>query len=297
MSSMEGFAGRVIETRTTSIFVAYAGSGPPLLLLHGFPQTHLMWREVASQLASQFTVVCADLRGYGRSGCPQSTPDHLPYSKRMIGQDMVDIMQHLGFEHFSVAGHDRGGRVAYRMALDHPEVITRLALLDIVPTETAWSRADSRLALSFWPWALLAQPEPLPEKILTGVPEAIIDDALTGWGTTAEVFPPEVRDAYVKSISDYEHAHAICEEYRAAATVDREHDKADRQNGRRIKCPVLVLWSTPGALDEWYVDEGGPLALWREWADDVEGSAIKGGHFFPEAASSETAAALQQFFQ
>ena len=141
MSRMEGFAGRVIETRTTSIFVAYAGSGagsgPPLLLLHGFPQTHLMWREVASQLASHFTVVCADLRGYGRSGCPQSSPDHLPYSKRVMGQDMVDVMQHLGFEHFSVAGHDRGGRVAYRMALDHPKVITRLAVLDIVPTETA----------------------------------------------------------------------------------------------------------------------------------------------------------------
>jgi len=298
---MEGFAGRVIETRTTSIFVAYAGSGagsgPPLLLLHGFPQTHLMWRDVASQLASEFTVVCADLRGYGRSGCPQSSPDHLPYSKRVMSQDMVDVMKHLGFEHFSVAGHDRGGRVAYRMALDHPEVITRLAVLDIVPTETAWSRADSRLALSFWPWALLAQPEPLPEKILTAVPEAIIDDALTGWGTVAQVFPPEVHDAYVKSISDYEHAHAICEEYRAAATVDREHDKADRQNGRRIKCPVLVLWSTPGALDEWYVDEGGPLALWRAWADDVQGSAIKGGHFFPEAAPGETAAALQRFFQ
>jgi haloacetate dehalogenase len=297
MSSMEGFAGRVIDTRQTSIFVSYAGSGPPLLLLHGFPQTHLMWRKIAAQLASQFTVVCADLRGYGRSGCPQSTPDHLPYSKRAMGDDMVDVMQHLGFEHFSVAGHDRGGRVAYRMALDRPEAITRLAVLDIVPTETAWSRADSRLALSFWPWILLAQPEPLPEKILTAVPEAIIDDALAGWGTAAQTFSPEVRDAYVKAISDYEHAHAICEEYRAAATVDREHDKADRLNGRRIKCPMLVLWSTPGALDEWYVDDGGPLALWREWADDVQGSAIKGGHFFPEAAPVETADALRQFFR
>ena len=132
---MEGFAGRVIETRQTGIFVSYAGSGLPLLLLHGFPQTHLMWRKVAAQLASNFTVVCADLRGYGRSGCPPSTPDHLPYSKRVMGDDMVDVMQQLGFEHFSVAGHDRGGRVAYRMALDHPEAITRLAVLDIVPIQ------------------------------------------------------------------------------------------------------------------------------------------------------------------
>jgi len=204
-----------------------------------------MWRKVALQLAAQFTVVCPDLRGYGRSGCPQSTPDHLPYSKRVMGEDMVDVMQQLRFARFSVAGHDRGGRVAYRMALDHPETITRLAVLDIVPTETAWSRADSRLALSFWPWSLLAQPEPLPEKILTTVPEAIIDDALAGWGTAAKVFSPEVRDAYVESISDYKHAHAICEEYRAAATVDREHDKADRLHGRRIKIHLhLALLAT-----------------------------------------------------
>jgi len=294
---MPGFTNSIIETSETNIFVSRAGSGSPLLLLHGFPQTHLMWRKVASRLASQFTVVCADLRGYGLSGCPKSTPDHLPYSKRVMGKDMVAVMKQLGFERFSVAGHDRGGRVAYRMALDHPDAITRLAVLDIVPTETAWSRADSRLALSFWPWSLLAQPEPLPEKILTTVPEAIIDDALAGWGTAAQVFSPEARDAYIRSISDYEHAHAICEEYRAAATIDRDHDQADRLNGKRIECPILVLWSTPGALDEWYVDEGGPLALWREWADDVQGSPIEGGHFFPEAAPLETATALQKFFR
>ena len=182
MQTMKGFTSSSIETSETSIFVCSAGSGPPLLLLHGFPQTHLMWRNVALQLASHFTVACADLRGYGLSGCPQSTSDHLPYSKRVMGKDMVAVMKQLGFEQFSVAGHDRGGRVAYRMALDHPEAIARLAVLDIVPTETAWSRADSRLALSFWPWSLLAQPGPLPEKILTTVPEAIIDNALAGWG-------------------------------------------------------------------------------------------------------------------
>src|SRR5262249_50232130 len=167
---MDDFETAEVETGEVAIFVRRSGSGAPVLLLHGFPQTHLMWRGIAPLLAHDFTVVCADLRGYGRSGCPGSTPDHAPYAKRAMAQDMVIVMQRLGFRHFAVAGHDRGGRVAYRMALDHPGRIDRLAVLDVVPTATVWDRADARLALDYWPWSLLAQPEPFPERLLTAAP-------------------------------------------------------------------------------------------------------------------------------
>ena len=290
---------RTAELRTdeTTIFVRLGGAGPPLLLLHGFPETHLMWREVAPILAGDFTVVCADLRGYGRSGCPDSTPDHSAYSKRAMARDMVAVMDQLGHRHFSVAGHDRGGRVAYRMALDHPDRIARLAVLDIVPTETAWRQADDLFAQAFWPWSLLAQPEPLPERILTAAADAIVDNALDGWGSPPEVFPRDIRAAYVDALRGEGHAHAICEEYRAAATIDREHDRADLAAGRRIGSPLLALWSGQGPLGTWYADEGGPLALWQAWSDDVRGRPVDGGHFFPEEAPEPTAEALRRFFR
>jgi haloacetate dehalogenase len=293
---MDDFTSAEIQTGETSIFVRSYGSGPPILLLHGFPQTLLMWRSVAPLLARNFTVVCADLRGYGRSGCPLSAPDHAPYAKRSMARDMVTVMEQIGFPRFSIAGHDRGGRVAYRLALDHPDRVERLAILDIVPTEAVWERADARFALAYWPWSLLAQPEPLPERILTAAPEAILDDALGGWGSPAAVFPSEVRTAYVQALRDPSHAHAICEEYRAAATIDREHDKADAASGRRIVCPLLALWSAQGSLGTWYVEESGPIALWRGWCDDVQGHALDAGHFFPEEAPEQTADALNRFF-
>jgi haloacetate dehalogenase len=293
---MDSFARADIQAGEASILVCWKGSGPPVLLLHGFPQTHLMWRSVAPLLARNFTVVCADLRGYGRSSCPASTPTHAPYAKRAMAGDMVTVMQRLGFPRFSVAGHDRGGRVAYRMALDHPDRVDRLAVLDILPTETVWDRADARFALAFWPWSLLAQPEPLPERILAAAPDAIVDDALGGWGSPLNVFPPEIRAAYIQALRNPDCAHAICEEYRAAATIDREHDKADRVNGRRIACPLLALWSARGALETWYVDESGPIGLWRAWGDDVQGHALDAGHFFPEEAPEQTADALNRFF-
>jgi haloacetate dehalogenase len=293
---MHGFTSIEIDSGETRIYARRAGSGPPLLLLHGFPQTHLTWRDIAPVLARNFTVVCADLRGYGRSGCPPSAPDHAPYSKRAMARDMARVMEALGFERFSVAGHDRGGRVAYRLALDHPQRVQRLAVLDILPTETVWAHADARLALGYWPWSLLAQPAPLPERLLAAAPEAVVDNALGGWGSPAGVFGPEVRAAYVDALRDPAHVHAICEEYRAAATLDREHDQADLAAGRRIGCPVLALWGAGGALDTWYAAEGGPLALWRAWSDDVQGHAVDAGHFFPEEAPGPTANALRRFF-
>jgi haloacetate dehalogenase len=238
---LEGFEAADVPPGETSISVRRSGSGLPILLLHGFPQTHLMWRSVEPLLARRFAVICADLRGYGRSGCPAFTPDHAPYAKRAMTRDIVAVMERLGFQRFSVAGHDRGGRVAYRLALDHPERVDRIGVLDILPTGEAWERADARFALAFWPWSLLAQPEPLPERLVAAAPEAVVDDALGGWGSPKGAFGPEVRAAYVEALRDPARVHAICEEYRAAATRDREHDEADRRSGRRIACPVLAL--------------------------------------------------------
>jgi haloacetate dehalogenase len=296
VDTVDGFATHEIDTGETRIFARTHGSGKPLLLLHGFPQTHLMWRSVGPLLARTFTVVCADLRGYGRSACPPAGPDHAAYAKRAMARDMVAVMERLGFTRFAVAGHDRGGRVAYRLALDHPDRIERLAVLDIVPTETAWQRADDRFALGYWPWTLLAQDEPLPERVMAASADALVDAALGGWGTPADVFPADIRAAYTQALHDPVHTHAICEEYRAAATLDREHDREDRARGRRIACPMLAVWSAQGPLDSWYTREGGPEALWREWADSVEAHRIDAGHFFPEEAPEATAEILGRFF-
>ena len=292
---MQDFRTADIDTGETTIFTCSHGSGPPLLLLHGFPQTHLMWRDIAPVLARDFTVVCADLRGYGQSGCPASSPDHAPYAKRAFARDMLAVMARLGFPRFAVAGHDRGGRVAYRLALDHPDAVARLAVLDILPIDIVWDRADARLALGYWPWSLLAQPAPLPETILAGSADAIVDNALHGWGSPHRAFPDDIRSAYVAALRVPGHAEAISEEYRAAAGIDIEHDRADRLAGRHIACPVLALWAAGGPLDSWYPQ--GPLALWRQWADNVSGQAVDGGHFFPEVAPQRTAELLGAFFK
>jgi haloacetate dehalogenase len=255
-----------------------------------------MWRDIAPLHAREFTVVWADQRGYGRSGCPPSEADHAPYAKRAMARDMVAVMAQCGFARFSVAGHDRGGRVAYRLALDHRERVQRLAVLDVVTIADAWEHSDKRLATGYWPWSLLAQDEPLPERLLSGAPDAVVDSALHGWGSSSEAFNAEVREAYVDALRDPAHVHAICEEYRAAASIDHEHDIADRDAGRRIGCPLLALWSGAGPLGSWYDGAGGPLALWRKWADDVSGDPCEGGHFFPEETPPLTAARLRDFF-
>jgi haloacetate dehalogenase len=292
----ERFRALEIQGEGAGIFLRLSGSGPPILLLHGFPQTHLMWRLVAPLLARHFTVVCADLRGYGRSGCPSSCSDPAPYTKRAMANDMVSVMGKLGFSRFSIAGHDRGGRVAYRLALDHRQSVDHLAVLDILTVADAWERADKKLAVGYWPWSLLAQPEPLPERLILAAPDVVVDDALSGWGSPKDAFSPEVRMHYIDALRDPTHVHAICEEYRAAATLDHNHDRADQQAGRRIACPVLVLWSGLGPLNSWYTKEGGPLALWRKWANDVRGKALDAGHFFPEEIPQRTADELNAFF-
>ena len=291
-----GFETAVVDVGETTIFTRRKGSGRPLLLLHGFPQTHVMWHRVAPALAEAFTVVCADLRGYGASGIAPSRPDHAPYAKRAMALDMVRLMDALGFGQFSVAGHDRGGRVAYRMALDHPDRVQRVAVLDVVPTIEAFQRADARFVLAFWPWSLLAQPAPLPERLITADPEAVVDAALEGWGSDRSSFPLDVRAAYVEALRDPAHVHCICEEYRAAATLDVATETEDRRAGRRISCPLRVLWSAGSGLDTWYRDAGGPLRIWGDWAVDVTGRPVRGGHFFPEQNATETIAELRAFF-
>jgi haloacetate dehalogenase len=294
---MEGFSSEHVDTGEAHVFVRSAGGGPPLLLLHGFPQTHLMWRKVAPLLAQDFTVICADLRGYGQSSCPPSDREHAAYSKRTMARDMLSVMRAKGFESFAVAGHDRGARVAYRLALDHPDRVTRIAVLDIVPTASVWACADERFAMAFWPWTLLAQESPLPEAMLTSASRAIVEHASSAWGSEETSISPHVRAVYASALADPAHAHAICEEYRAAATLDRDHDLADRAIGRKISCPLLALWSAGGPVDTWYAEQSGPLALWREYAHDVRGETIDGGHFFPEQNPERTADVLRQFFQ
>jgi haloacetate dehalogenase len=293
----DGFDAAEVDVGDTTLFFRRKGVGEPVLLLHGFPETHLMWHRIAPALAAEFTVICPDLRGYGASGKPASSPEHLPYSKSALASDMVRLMEALGFARFRVAGHDRGARVAYRMALDHPERVERLAVLDIIPTCEVFERADSRLLLSFWPFSLLAQPTPLPERLILAAPESVVDDALANWGSDPARFPAEIRAAYVEALRDPQTVHAICEEYRAAASIDIATDLRDRRSGHRIRCPVCVLWSEGGGLDTWYSAAGGPLGIWREWATDVTGRALAGGHFFPEANPDATLAELHAFFR
>lgn len=293
--TLDGFESRDMAANGTRIFVCCAGSGPPVLLLHGFPETLLMWRHVAPRLARSFTVVCADLRGYGRSGCPPSDSDHASYSKRVMARDMVEVMHGLGFGQFAVVGHDRGGRVAYRLALDHQDRVRHVAVLDVLPNETVWERADEKFALAFWPWTLLAQPAPFPERVLMSTADSIVDHALEAWGSPAAVFPADVRAAYAAPLRDPEHARAVCEEYRAAATIDREHDRADLAARRRITSPLLVLWNARGPLGSWYESEGGPVGLWQQWSTQVSGRSLAAGHFFPEEVPDETATALEHF--
>lgn len=292
---LDAFKTETIDTENTRIVIRRAGAGAPLLLLHGFPQTHVMWHRVAPSLARNFTVICADLRGYGASGKPPSTANHEPYSKRAMALDMIEVMRALGFQQFAVVGHDRGARVAYRMALDHPGSVLRLAVLDILPTLEVIRRTDVQSALTFWPWSLLSQPAPLPETLVGMNPEAVVDDALANWGSQPSAFTAEARAGYIDALRDPDSVHAICEEYRAAVTCDLDMDEADRAAGRKIIAPVLALWSEGGGLDTWYRSAGGPLEIWKNWALNVSGRAIRGGHFFPEQNPAETIAELESF--
>ena len=286
MALFPGFELTRIDCGDATLRVRIGGTGPPVLLLHGHPQTHVMWHRVAPLLADAFTVVCPDLRGYGESSKPPTTDDHEPYSKRAMARDFAGLMTALGFETFSVAGHDRGGRVAYRLALDHPDRIDRLAVFDVVPTGEAWARADWCFVLTNPHWGFMAEPYPRPERVIGADPDAYY------YAGDVSVFDPEALEDYRRCARDPETIHGMCEDYRAGAAFDRELDWSDKAAGRRVGCPVLVLWAGKDELGEWY----DPLAVWREWADDVSGRALDSGHFLAEERPDKVAAELKAFF-
>lgn len=287
----EGFRIERIPAGEAEINARVGGSGPPLLLLHGYPQTHVMWRKVAAPLAGRFTVVAPDLRGYGDSGKPPGLPDHANYSKRAMARDQVEVMRALGFGRFAVAGHDRGGRVAHRMALDHPAAVARLAVLDIIPTRTMYARTDRTFAKAYYHWFFLIQPAPFPERLIGADPEAYLRHHMGGRYAGLAPFEPDGWPEYLRCFRDPTTIHATCEDYRAAESVDLAHDEADFGR-RRVECPLLALWGRHGVIERCF----DALADWREYAADVRGRALDCGHYLAEERPAETAAALLEFF-
>ncbi len=291
MALFDGFDRRRLSASGTEMNFVIGGGGPPLLLLHGYPQTHAIWHLVAPGLAREFTVVAPDLRGYGDSGKPAGGPGHVNYTKRAQGALQVELMTALGFDRFFVAGHDRGARVAYRMALDWPERVSKLATLDIVPTIETWERLDGLRGLGAYHWFFLAQPHDLPERLIGADPDYFLDYTLASWSGSPQAFAPEAIEEYRRCFRDKATIHATCEDYRAGAGADVEHDAADRGR-RRIACPMLVLWGGRKGF--------GPsdcLEVWKRWADDVRGAPIDSGHFLPEEAPAATERALREFFR
>lgn len=291
----EGFETTTLAGDGADIFCRIGGKGPPLLLLHGYPQTGAMWAGIAPRLAEGFTVVVPDLRGYGRSSMPAGDAEHRTYSKRQMARDMVAIMGGLGHRRFHVAGHDRGARVAYRLAFDSPERVERLAVLDIVPVAEVWEGMDAKAAIKTYHWPFLAQPHPLPETLIAADPVYYLDHTIASWtkAKTLEAFDAAALAEYRGSFDRPEAIHAACEDYRAGATIDWQLDREDREAGRRIAAPTLALWGGagfPGGGDD-------PLDVWRRWCEEVSGRAIDSGHFIVEEAADETLAALLEFFR
>jgi haloacetate dehalogenase len=274
---------RSVAAGDSTYAVEHDGDGPPVLLLHGFPQDHTCWRHVGGQLAAGHTVVAPDLKGVGESRAPRGGPLGEGYSKREIAAELVEVMSRLGHERFAVVGHDRGARVAYRMALDHPERVTRLCVLNVVPTVEQFDRLDAESALEYWPFLLLAQPEPFAEKLIGAAAELVIRHIHAAWAATT--INPEAVDHYVSAFTQPTIA-AWCAEYRAAFHLDRALDRQDRADGRTIDCPLLVHWGA---------SESAMLPVWRRWATDVRGGPLPGGHFIPEEAGDELVASLREF--
>jgi haloacetate dehalogenase len=284
-----GFDAFRIDAGGATINGVMGGRGPPLLLLHGYPQTHAEWHRIAPNLAKRFTVVATDLRGYGDSSKPADGDNHEGHSKRSMARDQIAVMKHLGFAQFAVVGHDRGGRVAQRMALDHPEAVTRLAVLDIVPTYRLYSAVTKEFASVYYHWFFLIQPAPVPETLIGNSAEFYLRHG-TFRGLVPGVIPEELYAEYLRCYRDPATLHAMCEDYRAGASIDLTHDKADL--GIKIKCPLLAIWGSKGAMDPLY----DVLETWRERASDVRGRSLPGGHWLPEQLPDELSAELLPFF-
>jgi haloacetate dehalogenase len=268
------------------------GSGPPLLLLHGFPQTHLIWEEVATYLSASYTLIMPDLRGYGASPKPESDAQHLTYSKRAMAADLIALMYELGYERFGVVGHDRGARVAHRLAMDHSQWVDKLMLLDISPTLTMYEQTDMVFAAGYWHWFFLVQQAPLPETMIGRDPVFFMEQFMVKRYPGRHIFAPHRWQAYLEALSDPACIHAMCEDYRASIGVDLEHDRYDRQQGLQLSMPVHVLWGAHGMIQKCFH----PLQDWSAVAKHVRGRALDAGHYLPEECSKEVALEIQAFF-
>ena len=288
----DGFELTTRDVTDGTLRLRIGGEGPPLLLLHGNPQTHAMWHHVAPVLARTHTVICPDLRGYGGSLKPPPSADHAAYSKRAMARDLAELMTGLGHERFAVVSHDRGARVAHRLALDFPDRVTRLAVLDIVPTIEHFERADMAFALGYYHWFWFAQPHPFPEELINAAPATWFHAHTSREPKSADFFDKDALADYLAAAHDPEMIRGMCEDYRAAATIDLEHDRISRSAGDRIRCPMLVLWGSKGKIGGWY----DPVSLWRDYASGaVEGLAVNSGHYLAEEAPAEVLGAVQPF--
>ena len=286
----EGFEQQQIQTSGTTINLVKSGDGPPLLLLHGYPQTHTMWHKVAPLLARDFTVVAADLRGYGDSGKLDGDPEHLNYSKRAMAQDQVEVMEQLGFDSFLLVGHDRGARVSHRLTKDHPQRVRKLATLDIIPTHRMFQIVNKEMATNTYHWFFLIQPYDFPERVIGAAADQFIRRSFERGANTAQVFPPEAVAEYVRCATKPEAIHAMCEDYRAGASIDLVHDEADFAD--KVNCPLLALWSATGYVGR----TQDVLQTWRDYATDVRGHSMPCGHHIAEEMPEEAHAAIKDFF-
>lgn len=287
-----GFTRATAEVNATRIHYLRGGNGPALLLLHGHPQTHVIWHKVAQQLAQQFTVIAADLRGYGDSAKPAGLPDHSNYSKRTMAQDQLELMAQLGYREFFVMGHDRGARVAYRMALDHPAIVRKLVLLDIAPTLAMYEQTSREFATAYYHWFFLIRPAPYPETLLGSHPDLYLQHTIGSRSAGLTPFTPEAYDEYLRCLRDPATIHGICEDYRASASIDLEHERDDLAHGRKIRCETLVLWGRQGVIEQCFT----PLSEWQALADKVSGKALDCGHYIPEHAPEALLAEVLPFF-
>jgi len=288
-----GFKSELIEVNGVKIMTRKGGSGQPLLLLHGHPQTHAIWHRVAQQLAESHTVVMTDLRGYGDSSKPQGSQDHLNYSKRVMALDQIEVMRHFGFAQFDVLAHDRGARVAHRLALDHPKAVKRLVLLDIAPTLAMYEKTSNQFARSYWHWFFLIQPAPLPERLIEADPAAYVRDVLGRRSAGLAPFDPRALAEYVRCLELPDTAHGLCEDYRASASIDLVHDQLDIDKKNFLQQAVLLLWGELGVVNQCFE----PLKEWSKLAVNVKGHALPCGHYIPEEAPELLLNQVQSFLE
>ena len=290
MDFNDSFSSLRVDGDGVKIHLRHKGEGPPLLLIHGYPQTGYMWHKIADQLAASHHVIIPDIRGYGRSDKPATDAAHSPYAKRAMAKDMMAVMAHFGYARFDVAGHDRGGRVAHRLARDYPDAVKRLAVLDIAPTAAMYAAADMDFGRAYYHWFFLIQPAPLPETLIGNNVEFFLRQKLAQWGRTNDAITEAAFAEYLACFSKPETIHASCEDYRAAASIDLDHDRADAD--KKLAMPVLALWGERGFVGQTY----DVITEWQKVAQDVRGHGVPGGHFLAEESPAETLAALSAFF-